>query len=109
MSIPDSELDDPAPKQAPVEETKQEPASAAAATADSNQNKKNEGSAAASGAITLPASMQKLLNKSTFSASSTKPAAAATTVGVKAYTFATGRGNFPNHVITALKARGNWT
>ena len=29
--------------------------------------------------------------------------------GVKNYTFACGRGNFPNHIIAALKARGNWS
>ena len=27
--------------------------------------------------------------------------------GVKAYTFAVGRGNYPNHIVDALKARGN--
>ena len=59
--------------------------------------------------MTLPPSMQKLLNKSNFSASTTTSAAAAPNLGVKAYTFATGRGNFPNHIINALKARGNWT
>ena len=55
--------------------------------------------------------MQKLLNKSNFSTSSTKPAAAAPSANasVRSYTFATGRGNFPNHIINALKARGNWT
>lgn len=36
----------------------------------------------------------------------TKPTAAN---GVKNYTFACGRGNFPNHIIAALKARGNWS
>lgn len=29
--------------------------------------------------------------------------------GAKSYTFACGRGNFPNHIIVALKARGNWS
>lgn len=31
-----------------------------------------------------------------------------TTSSGKKYTFATGRGNFPNHIIDALLARGNW-
>ena len=29
--------------------------------------------------------------------------------GAKSYSFATGRGNCPGHVVHALKARGNWT
>lgn len=29
--------------------------------------------------------------------------------GTKSYTFATGRGNFPSHVVNSLKARGNWS
>lgn len=36
-------------------------------------------------------------------------AADSETDGDKKYTFATGRGNFPSHVIASLKARGNWT
>ena len=35
--------------------------------------------------------------------------ASAGNTGVKTHTFATGRGNYPNHIIAALKARGNWT
>ena len=38
-----------------------------------------------------------------------QPASAAGGAGAKAYTFACGKGNFPNHIINALKARGNWT
>ena len=41
--------------------------------------------------------------------SSTTASTAGSGGAAKAYTFATGRGNFPNHVTAALKARGNWT
>ena len=37
------------------------------------------------------------------------PAAAQTTGGGKNYTYAVGKGNYPNHIVKALTARGNWT
>ena len=41
---------------------------------------------------------------------SSKPVATGTgNSGAKSYSFACGRGNFPNHIIVALKARGNWS
>ena len=40
---------------------------------------------------------------------SSKPTVTNVKPGAKSYTFATGRGNCPNHIISALKARGNWS
>ena len=59
--------------------------------------------------IDLPQSMQKLQKSSQNLPSAVTTAPSATNFGVKNYTFATGRGNFPNHIINSLKARGNWT
>ena len=47
--------------------------------------------------------MQKKSSLGVLATSSSMSKAAA-----RSYTFATGRGNFPNHVIEALKARRNW-
>ena len=42
-------------------------------------------------------------------ATKTTLSSASAGLGVRSYTFATGKGNFPNHIIDALKARGNWS
>ena len=54
----------------------------------------------------LPPSLQKLASSTNTTSASSQPAA---NPSVKNYTFACGRGNFPNLIVAALKARGNWS
>jgi len=54
----------------------------------------------------LPPNLKKLASSTSAASASSKPVGNAI---VKNYTFACGRGNFPNHIIAALKARGNWS
>ena len=53
----------------------------------------------------LPSSLKKLTSTMSTGSAGAQP----TPSGVKSYTFAASRGNYPNHVIKALKDRGNWT
>ena len=56
-----------------------------------------------------PAAAQKKLTFSTIQQASSTGNPVAPPKPTGRYTFATGRGNYPNHIINCLKARENWT
>ena len=104
FSVPDSE----GPATATNEEQKQQSSQAATTAASTKLEAASMASAKKSSppVMVLPSSLQKLASTTNTAAAAAKPA---TNVGAKSYTFACGRGNYPNHIIAALKARGNWT
>ena len=50
-----------------------------------------------------------MLKDTAFSTSRSLPGPPSQNKTIKRYTYAVGRGNFPNHIIQNLNARGNWT